>query len=437
MKRSILPTLLPAHQQALLPTRRSAAQSAVQSVLHSVLHSVLLSAIVQSLLWIFLLSISGSLQAQNSLEAVLKEIETQNLSLKALRMQADAEKIGNKTSLFLQDPEVAFHYLWGNPSGMGNRTDFSIQQAFNLPPVYRLQQQIAGLKNEQAELVYQKALLEVRHLTSTLCYQLIYTHAMMGELGKRAAHAEELAVMYKAKLERGESSLPDYNKAQLSRLQATQAVERLRIEKNQLLAQLAQLNGGESIAIPDTLFPVRTLPSEFSEWYREAAGENPLLGWLQKEVEIGQKEARLSRARSLPTWHTGYMSESVPGESFRGVELGMSIPLWENKNQVKYAEAAAKARESSSDNRKQQFYLQLKALHEKAISLKQSAENYRSQLQLLDHTPLLRKALNAGQISLIEYLTELSLYYEGVATRFELERDFYLAVAELDYPHSF
>ena len=429
MKRSILPTLLPAHQQALLPTRRSAVPSALQSTLQS--------AIFQSFLWVFLLSISGSLQAQNSLEAVLKEIETQNLSLKALRMQADAEKIGNKTSLFLQDPEVAFHYLWGNPSGVGNRTDFSIQQEFALPPVYRLQQQIAGLKNEQAELVYQKALLEVRHLTSTLCYQLIYTHAMMGELGKRAVHAEEIADMYKAKLERGESSLPDYNKAQLSRLQATQAVESLRIEKNQLLAQLAQLNGGQSIVIPDTLFPVRTLPTEFSEWYKEAAGENPLLGWLQKEVEIGQKEARLSRARSLPTWYTGFMSESVPGESFRGVELGMSIPLWENRNKVKYAEAAAKARESSSDNRKQQFYLQLKALHERAVLLKQSADSYRLQLQLLDHTPLLRKALDAGQISLIEYLTELSLYYEGVTTQFELERDFYMAVAELDYPHSF
>ena len=429
MKRSILPTLLPAHQQALLPTRRSAVPSALQSTLQS--------AIFQSFLWVFLLSISGSLQAQNSLEAVLKEIETQNLSLKALRMQADAEKIGNKTSLFLQDPEVAFHYLWGNPSGVGNRTDFSIQQEFALPPVYRLQQQIAGLKNEQAELVYQKALLEVRHLTSTLCYQLIYTHAMMGELGKRAVHAEEIADMYKAKLERGESSLPDYNKAQLSRLQATQAVESLRIEKNQLLAQLAQLNGGQSIVIPDTLFPVRTLPTEFSEWYKEAAGENPLLGWLQKEVEIGQKEARLSRARSLPTWYTGFMSESVPGESFRGVELGMSIPLWENRNKVKYAEAAAKARESSSDNRKQQFYLQLKALHERAVLLKQSADSYRLQLQLLDHTPLLRKALDAGQISLIEYLTELSLYYEGVTTQFELERDFYMAAAELDYPHSF
>ena len=64
-----------------------------------------------------------TLNAQNNINPVLSQVEENNTTLKALREQAEADKLQNKTGIFLDDPEVGFNYLWGNPSNVGNQTD--------------------------------------------------------------------------------------------------------------------------------------------------------------------------------------------------------------------------------------------------------------------------------------------------------------------------
>ena len=82
-------------------------------------------------------------------------------------------------------------------------------------------------------------------------------------------------------------------------------------------------------------------------------------------------------------------------------------------------------------NNKLRFYNHLKALHSKVISLQKNVNDYRINLMKLDNSKLLKKALEMGEISLIEYLYENSIYYDSVDRLFELERDLNKAVAEL------
>ena len=134
---------------------------------------------------------------------------------------------------------------------------------------------------------------------------------------------------------------------------------------------------------------------------------------------------------SLPKFQAGYMSEKVVGEQFQGVVLGISIPLWENKNTVKYAKAQSMALQSVETDRKIQFYNQLKALHNKAIGLQANVEGYREELLRFDNTDLLKKALDQGEISLIDYTLELSVYYESVNTLLFQELKLNKILAEL------
>ena len=78
---------------------------------------------------------SISLNAQSSVETALKAIEENNNTLKALKETTKSQKLENKTGIYLSNPEVGFNYLWGNPSTIGNRTDFSISQAFDIPTI--------------------------------------------------------------------------------------------------------------------------------------------------------------------------------------------------------------------------------------------------------------------------------------------------------------
>ena len=77
------------------------------------------------------------------------------------------------------------------------------------------------------------------------------------------------------------------------------------------------------------------------------------------------------------------------------------------------------------------FYIQLKALHTKATGLQKNANDYRLNLQVYDNTELIKKALDKGEISLIDYILEFSIYYESLNTILELERDLNKTLAEL------
>jgi outer membrane protein TolC len=377
-------------------------------------------------------AISLHLFAQNTVEQVLAEVEKNNTTLVALRKSVDAEKIGNKTGIYLQNPEVAFNYLWGSPSVIGNRTDFSISQTFDFPTAYGFKNQISDLKNEQAELEYQKQLMDIRLKTSLICFDLIYANALQEKLTKRVEYAQSIAKSYLLKFEAGETNILEYNKAQLNLLNVSKELESIGIERNALLAELAGLNGGQSIDFGGSAFQILELTADFEQWYLLAEQKNPTFSWLKKEIEISQKQTGLNRAMSFPKLQTGYMSENVVGQQFQGVSVGLSIPLWENKNKVKYAEANSQALESIAADNKIQFYNHLKALHTKTIALQKNVNEYRSGLLAFDSSELSKKALDHGEISLIDYLMEFSLYYESVNKLLELERDMNKTMAELN-----
>ena len=126
------------------------------------------------------------------------------------------------------------------------------------------------------------------------------------------------------------------------------------------------------------------------------------------------------------------MSERVVGQQFRGISVGISIPLWENRYKVKYATANALAFESMMSDNKLQYYNNLKTLHTKAVGLQENVNDYRSNLILINSSELLKKALDKGGISLINYILELSFYYESVNKLLELEMDLNKSVAELN-----
>lgn len=371
-------------------------------------------------------------QAQNSTETVLSEIEKNNTSLQAFRQQMEADKTNNRTGIFLSNPEVEFNYLWGTPSAIGHRKDFSISQSFDFPSSYIYRNQIAESRNLQTELEYRRQEKDLLAEARQLCIELTYTQAMQTERNMRLQHAARLASSYRAKLIAGEVNRFDDNKAQLNLFGLQKEAEQLAIRREELLSELTRMNGGQPVAFPDSVFTTQILPSDFDVWYAQAAESNPVLAWLRNETEISRKQIKLNQAMSLPKIHTGYMSEKVVGEQFQGVTLGLSIPLWENKNTVKQARTRAAALESLETDQKLQWYNRLKTLHSKSIALQQQATDYRQKLQLFDQTVPLQKALDNGETSLIEYLMEISVYYQYTDKLLETERELHLGIAELN-----
>jgi len=381
---------------------------------------------------ISIMTLYSSLFSQNVIDNVLIEIEKNNTTLSALKLRVDADKVGNKTGIYIQNPEFEFNYLWGNPSLVGNRLDINLKQTFDYPTAYKFRNQISSIKNIQVEFEYQKQLKELLLESRLICYDLVYINALKSELSKRLVHAQNIASSTEAKLNAGETNILDYNKAQLNLFNLNSEMEMLEIDREALLGELTRLNGGKLIDFVESEYQETTIPADFEQWYMQAEQNSPLLNWLKKEIEINEQQLHLDKAMNLPKIQAGYMLEKVVGQEFQGVTLGLSIPLWENKNKYKYTVANKLALEKSIMDNKIQLFNHLKNLHTKATGLQDNSSNYKIKLQTFDNTELLKKALDKGEITLIDYILELSIYYESVNNLLILDRDMNKTIAELN-----
>ena len=381
---------------------------------------------------IFITAFTFNLFAQTNIDKIVDSVEQNNTMLSALRKKTDADKIGNKTDTYLQNPEIEFAYLWGSPEVIGNRTNINIRQSFDFPTAYSYRNQISGMKNNQSDLEYQRHVKTVALKTRLICIDLIYNNALLSELSKRLNHAQSIADATSLKFESGETNILEFNKAQLNLLNIRKETESVTIERNVLQSELTSLNGGQALKFNDSVFEASTIASDFIQWYTAAEQNNPVLAWLKQENEIKQTQVKLNRTDALPKFQAGYLSETVIDQQFQGISVGLSIPLWENKNKVKYAKANVFAAESMAVDYKLQYYNQLKSLHTKAVALQENANDYRTSLSSFNSSELLKKALDKGEISLITYILELSIYYESINKLLETEKELSKSIAKLN-----
>ena len=387
-----------------------------------------MKAIIISILALFG---SISLYAQNNTNSVLTSIEENNTTLKALRETAESQKLENRTGIYLSNPEIGFNYLWGNPVDMGNRTDFSVTQTFDIPTITGMKSKVANGKNDLVEWQYKADRMNIMLEAKQYCIELIYYNALGKELNLRLEHAQTIAESYKKRLATGDANKLEYNKIQLNLSSVQGEMSRIEVERNTLLSQLKRLNGGKDVIFDESQFAQIQLPLNFDDWFINAEQKNPVLAYIKQEIEVSKRQVSVSKAMGLPTFSAGYMSEKVVGQRFQGVSVGVSIPLWENKNRVKQAKAAVRAAESREADSKQQFYSNLQIQFNRAMALQNTAQAYRKSLFTANSTDLLKKALDAGEISLLDYMVEIGLYYETVNQALQAEMDYQKAFAEL------
>lgn len=381
----------------------------------------------------FLLILAGQVAfSQTSFEQYLSEIESNNGTLKALKKEVEAQKMGNLSDIYLENPEVEFNYLWGNPNEIGNRTDLSISQSFDLATVLGKKKKLAVTKNHLVELEYKANRLSILSEAKEYLIETTFLNSLISELTRRQEHAQTISDLYHKKLELGDANILELNKARVNLSSINGELSRLEIERRSYLSELKRLNGGKDLVLADTQYPVDGLPSDFEEWYSKAKEINPVLAYLKQEIEVNVENINLQKASNLPSITTGFMREKVIGEDFTGVTLGLSIPLWANRNKVRQARLSQLASEEKYNDSQLQFYQQLRNLYNTAAGLQKTSQLYKSALEENNSVALLNKALDAGEITLLEFIMEQSIYYDNLTKTLEAEKDYQLALARLN-----
>lgn len=381
---------------------------------------------------ILALAAGQTLSAQGSIKEALAAIEAHNPSLRESARELELQKQENRSEALLEDPEVEFNYLWGQNAQVGMRHDLSVTQSFDIPTLAGMRsRQVSGL-DAQAGLRYKADRLDVLLEASQVCIDIVYLNRLIDALGPHCAYAEKLSRVTERKMELGEADVMEVNKARLHLASVKSRLSRLEVERDGLLSQLRTLNGGEDLGLTTLSYGEDVIPADFRSWYEEAASRNPVLRYVEKEVELSTSGLRIEKTSTLPSLTVGYMSEIGVDEKFRGVTLGVSIPLWRNSNRIRQSRARVELARERQSRAEQEFYDRLLNNYEQACSLKELSDTHMEALEKNDNREYLISAQSLGEISMIDYIVETDLYYEFLEECLSAERDYRKALTELN-----
>lgn len=371
--------------------------------------------------------------AQENAGTVLSQIEKNNTALQALRKRTEADQYGYKAERALEAPEVGFDYLWSSPADVGTRKDISVTQSIDVAALAGARGKLADSRTELSDIQYnierQKILLEAKQLY----IRIVYCNAVNAELSSRIARSEQIEAAYRDMQARGETDIIEVNKAHLAYLSQKNALSRNMVERESLLSELQGLNGGEPVEVNASVISTdEVLPADFGAWYAEASQQIPELAYMKKKVDVNAAEARTAKMANYPSLTAGYMAELVKGSNFRGLTLGLSIPIWSVRSKVRQANASCEAAKLEERDAMTKTYNSFKALYDRAKGLQEISAELSSSLAVsTEAMALTEHKLKAGDISLIDNIMELSLYYSLVDEVLATSCDYALALAEL------
>ncbi len=371
--------------------------------------------------------------AQENAGTVLSQIEKNNTALQALRKRTEADQYGYKAERALEAPEVGFDYLWSSPADVGTRKDISVTQSIDVAALAGARGKLADSRTELSAIQYnierQKILLEAKQLY----IKIVYCNAVNAELSSRIARSEQIEAAYRDMQARGETDMIEVNKAHLAYLSQKNALSRNMVERESLLSELQGLNGGEPVEVNASVISTdEVLPADFGAWYAEASQQIPELAYMKKNVDVNAAEARTAKMANYPSLTAGYMAELVKGSNFRGLTLGLSIPIWSVRSKVRRANASCEAAKLEERDAVTKTYNSFKALYDRAKGLQEISAELSSSLAVsTEAMALTEHKLKAGDISLIDNIMELSLYYSLADEVLATSCDYALALAEL------
>lgn len=371
--------------------------------------------------------------AQENAGTVLSQIEKNNTALQALRKRTEADQYGYKAERALDAPEVGFDYLWSSPADVGTRKDISVTQSIDVAALAGARGKLANSRTELSAIQYNIERQKILLVAKQLYIKIVYCNAVNAELSSRIARSEQIEAAYRDMQARGETDMIEVNKAHLAYLSQKNALSRNMVERESLLSELQGLNGGEPVEVNASVISTdEVLPADFGAWYAEASQQIPELAYMKKNVDVNAAEARTVKMANYPSLTAGYMAELVKGSNFRGLTLGLSIPIWSVRSKVRQANASCEAAKLEERDAVTKTYNSFKALYDRAKGLQEISAELSSSLAVsTEAMALTEHKLKAGDISLIDNIMELSLYYSLADEVLATSCDYALALAEL------
>lgn len=363
----------------------------------------------------------------------LDSIERNSPHLAALRSHMQAQQGEAERVNVLENPEVEFEYLWGDPSSVGSTKVFGVSQSFDFPTTYVHRRRAARQEKLNATNQYLESRRQLLLRGEQLCITLVSLNAALSLGEKQLSCHEQLLSDALRRREEGAVSQLEFNGIETATLLARTALSRIRAQRTAALDELTALCGGIPILFTDTTYTDLILmpTGDFENWSRQMADQSPLLQQAAGEVARAENEVKVAQSEWWPKWSVGYVSEYEKEETKRGFSVGLSLPLWGNRGNVRIRRAELAAAQYEVQDLRLEFLSRLRSLYSEAQVESHTVKQLRELILRQDTERMLRVAYAEGHISRQEYLEGLVTHYDQCRQLVESEATLRQHLAEL------
>lgn len=361
----------------------------------------------------------------------MQAIARNNTTLKAMHAQLQATLLANSADNALPDPEAEVAYMFGSPKGVEPRTNVAVTQSLDWGVLTGRRRKLSKAANTAAMAEYRVAFQKVMSEADAALVQMVYYNRLQTELETRCHEARNIMLMYEKKYTDGDVNLIELNKVRLNTAVSEAELQRAKADRAAVAQTLQRLNGGAPITMPDTVYPATTALPPLAT-LKEAMPHTAAMA--QAEASLAQSTAavKLAKVEGMPEFTVGFQGEYIKDNNYSGPSIGLSIPLWGNtRRKVKAARATQVASQLSMADARQQQLSTLDQLYMQATDLNATTQQLKDHLAATTNDALLRSSLEAGQLSVLNYLLEQSFYYSARTALLEAERDAQLAVSQV------
>ena len=144
-----------------------------------------------------------------------------------------------------------------------------------------------------------------------------------------------------------------------------------------------------------------------------------------------KSDVKAAKKGWLPKLELGYQYTNELGDGFNGVTVGASIPIFSNKRKVAAAKAEAVANELHRTTYENETEARIKSEYAQAVALKSQLAQYIDIIADNNNFTVLRKALDGGQITLLNYLLELRYFLDAKNKYLDIEHTYHATLASL------
>ncbi|WP_308228903.1 TolC family protein [uncultured Prevotella sp.] len=371
-----------------------------------------------------------SIALADNIGDVLKQVASNNLTLKALAHDNQADVLDIKASNSIGGPSVEYSPFFTKGYSGVAESELVVSQEIDFPTKYAARNKQAKMQNIVGEQLLIKQRRDILLQAQLLCIDLIRLNQTLSMLHERLANSETLLQMYQKRMDAGDANALELNKVKLDCMEVRTLVNEAQGERTSLLQQLRQLNGGKPIDVIDTVLPEYPQITNFESYRALALASDADVAVAQTALRAADMNLKLQKNEWLPNISFGYRRNTEHGEGINGFLVGVSFPLYSNSSNVK---AARQRRESAE--------LQvMQAQNEAEATLRTNYEQLQGLQQVIDHSDvkllqesltLFAKALQQGEITALVYYVEINSIYEKLQRHIDLHCQSVKLLAEL------